>query len=382
MKKVLINGAGGFIGANLVEHFINAGYSVRESDIAGANLERAKSLGAEIAYAALNDPEAIDASMKGIDVVIHSAAIFNLAVPRDEIIATNVNGTRYYCEAALKHGVERFVLFSTVGVYGIPRCTNITEDDTKSPRNPYEESKWLSEQVGMKYHYERGLPLTALRPTLVYGPGSRYGQAMYVTLFSALKCWGFDNLPIPAGGKVNHHVHVLDVCSAVQTLAEASNLVHGQAFNVADEHPLTSASAMECFCELSGIKAELKPQALQFAMAPTLKHGQGLLKKHLLGTLNKRLEKTWPRLVERFNLEPAFQPTFDVGWLDYLWADHSYSTEKLKSLGWNAQVPTFTEGLPETVEWYRAQRWLPSIEEMQTFATETKQRNARQKLAS
>lgn len=374
MKRVLINGAGGFIGRHLVETFVNAGYQVRASDIESADLSWAQPLGVETVYASLNDPKAIEQSVKGMDIVVHSAAIFNLSVPRNTIIQTNVDGTRHYCEAAVKHGIQRFVFFSTSGVYGVPKKPYITEDGPKNPRNPYEESKWLSEQCAMSFHKKHQLPVVAVRPTLVYGPGSRYGQALYLSLFSALKCWGMESLYVPRGGKINHQVHVADVCQAVKVLAETNAAVEGEVFNVADREPTSAGEIIACLGELIGIETNFQPALLNTLLSPGLRHGQGLIEKHFLSNFNKRLEKTWPRIVEQCGLKPMLNPYFDSAWFNYLWADHSYSTKKIRRLGWEASVPSFQQGMPATLQWYREEGWLPTIDAMSDYAANRKAR--------
>lgn len=374
MKRILINGAGGFIGRHLVETFLRSGYQVRASDIASADLSWAQAQGVEIVHASLDDPKAIEKSVQGTDMVVHSAAIFNLSVPRNTIVQTNVDGTRHYCKAAVKHNVERFVFFSTSGIYGVPKKAFITEDGAKNPRNPYEESKWLSEQCAMSFHKKHGLPVVAIRPTLVYGPGSRYGQALYLSLFSSLKCWGIDSLYLPRGGKINHQVHVTDVCQAVKLLAETNAQVEGDVFNVADREPTSAGEIISCLGELTGIDIKLQPALLNTLLSPGLRHGQGLIDKHFLANFNKRLEKTWPRIVDYCGLKPMLNPYFDSAWLNYLWADHSYSTKKLRHLGWEASVPSFQQGMPATLQWYREQRWLPTVEAMANYAANRKAR--------
>lgn len=372
MTKVLINGAGGFIGSNLVKHFLKAGYSVRASDIEQADLSWAKALGAEICSASLTDASAIDASVKGVDIVIHTAAIFNLATPHDVIVKVNTEGTQHYCQASQNHKVKRLVMFSSTGVYGRPSYIPIRENGPKNPSSSYEISKWESEKIAMGFYKDQGLPVTVIRPTLVYGQGSKYGQSMYVGLFSSLKAWGQKTIPITRKGKINHHVHVDDVCSAVETLATADeNDVLGKAFNVADNAPLTAEETVKVFAKLTGLKTRTLPSLLNFALVPFYKHGQELLKKPLSG-VNRSMEKSWDEMVQNYALESALKPTFDIGWVDYLWADHAYNTKALKSLGWSPKYESFTTGMPKVIEWYREQGWIPTIDQLTEYS-QTKQ---------
>lgn len=360
--SVLVTGAGGFIGASLVRALAAEGYRVRASDLPQVDLRWARDLGAEIVPSALEDAPSIDRAVAGCARVVHAAAIFDLSVDAATIRRVNVEGTERFCEAAVRHGVKRLVLFSTAGVYGVPQDKPAREDSPKRPRNAYETSKWESEQVAMRYHRERGLAVTALRPTLVYGPGSKYGQAMYLALFSLLRYWGLRRLPIPAGGKLTHHVHVDDVVAAALTLLEADG-VAGRAFNVADDTPIDAEAALRFYCDSVGITLTRLPAALQPALGPALRYGPRLFAGRL-ARLNAAMERTWPRLVGEAGLAPVLRPRLDAGWFDYLWADHVYATDALRGLGWRPRR-SFHEGIAETLAWYRAQRWLPTKEFLQ-----------------
>lgn len=374
--RILVNGAGGFIGSNLVRQLALAGHCVRASDLPAVDLGWAKALGAEVESAALLDAAAIERSLKDVDVVVHSAAIFDLSVPADEIMRVNTEGTRNYCKAAVKQGVKRLVQFSTVGVYGVPAEPKIAESGKKRPRNAYERSKWESEKIAMGYHGKNGLRIAAVRPTLVYGPGSRYGQAMYLTLFSCLRAWGLDSLPLPAGGKLTHHVHVDDVCSAVRVLIEAGDDAYGRPYNIADTAPLSSESVMAFLCREMAMDVRWLPERTNAAVGPLFRWGQPVLRSYLQD-LNTRMEKTWKGLIERQGLKPALKPKFDEGWLDYLWADHSFSTAALQGIGWRPTVKSFLQGMPRTIDWYRAERWLPSRGQLNDEALRRQQRRSK-----
>lgn len=377
-KRILVNGAGGFIGGNVVRRLLARGYRVRASDQPGVDLSWAAQAGAETAAASLLDAKAIARSLRGVDVVVHAAAIFDLTTPAETIIRVNTQGTHNYCRAAVNQGVQRLIQFSTVGVYGVPNRRAIAESGRKRPRNPYEASKWQSEQIAMSYAGQNGLRVAALRPTLVYGPGSRYGQAIYLTLFACLAAWGVKRLPVPAGGRLTHHIHVDDVAAAVEALIEANVSAYGRAYNVADSLPLNSQQVLDLLSRQMGFELNLLPAALNSVLAPSFRWGQPWLVKYL-ANLNRRMQNTWKAFGERGWVQPALTPKFDQGWLDYLWADHSFSTKALQHLGWRPSVPSFLQGLPPTIAWYRQQRWLPTVQQLQAFAQELRQKRRQHK---
>lgn len=358
-ERVLITGAGGFIGSYLAEHFLQSGYAVRVSDRTGVDLSKLTSLGAESIPASLEDREALRKVVKGVDVVIHPAAIFDLAVPLDRMRAVNVEGTRNLCEACLSNGtIRRFVQFSSVAVYGSLDRIPCKEEDRKAPRIPYEVTKWESEQVAFEYHRRHGLPVTALRPTLVYGPRSKYGHAMFLGIYGILKAVdGRTRLPLFDGGPSSHHVHVDDVVSAVDLLVRDDRAV-GEAFNVADER---SVSATEFQAAL------IRP--LGFQTGRTLNVTRPVWKGFmwlalrvpgwLNARINVRLKAGWEGLVRSGKLKPELCPRWDQQWLYFFTYDQHFDTSKLKALGFKPKYPDFLQGIAQTIGWYREQGWLP-----------------------
>ena len=77
---------------------------------------------------------------------------------------------------------------------------------------------------------------------------------------------------------------------------------------------------------------------------------------------NRRITSAWDRLVEREGLVPALSPRLDLDFFDYVLSGHSYDTSALRSLGFRCSHADPIEGLAQTADWYREQRWLPPLE--------------------
>lgn len=358
--KVFLNGAGGFLGSHVAEKLIEAGHKVKACDMPNIDLSRAKAIGCEIGYATLDDTEKIKKEMKGCDAVIHTAAIFNFAVPMPKMWQVNVEGTENVCKIACELGVEKFVMFSTVGVYGRPVRVPCKEDDPKNPRNPYEITKWESEKVAFKYHKDHGLPVFAIRPTLVYGPRSRYGVIQYLCGLTSLKLnYKLKSLPIIKGGPVSHMVHAEDVARAVVFLLKRDDVI-GNSYNIVDEGPLTVEDYFKTLLDCVDIKAIPKIPYSPFLWRKTAEFIAN--KGHMLiRRLNKRIRRDWEEIVKKFDLVKAFEPDLHLDWLLYASADHYYDNSKIKALGFEFKHPRFADELKNVVEWYRENRWLPRI---------------------
>lgn len=179
--KVLITGAGGFIGSHLAEALIGAGaevtalirYSSRGDWGNLEHLPRDKKASLRVVAGNIEDSDFVDRAAAGNDVIFHLAALigipYSYAAPRS-YIRTNVEGTLNVLEAARRHGARRIIHTSTSEVYGSARFTPMTEDHPLQAQSPYAASKVGADQLARSYHLSFHLPVSILRPFNTYGP--------------------------------------------------------------------------------------------------------------------------------------------------------------------------------------------------------------------
>ena len=139
----------------------------------------------------VRDADDVDAAMRGVDTVIHLAAITGAASTHDrraETFAVNRDGTETVCRAAGEHGVENLVLASSCNNYGRAERTELDETTAQRPLNPYAESKVAAEQILADAIAEYGYAGTALRMSTNYGhaPGIRFNLVVNHFVFRAL----------------------------------------------------------------------------------------------------------------------------------------------------------------------------------------------------
>ena len=176
-SRVLVTGGAGHIGSNVVDAVLaeDASSVVVYDNFAEGNLRNLESAvetgRAEVVARDIRDYEDLEAAMKGIHFVFHTASIMLLearAMPR-KAIETNVIGTFNVLQAAAKCGVQKVVFSSTGSVYGEPLHVPMEENHPYNNETFYGATKIAGEQFCRNFHRERKLAFVALRYFNVYG---------------------------------------------------------------------------------------------------------------------------------------------------------------------------------------------------------------------
>jgi len=357
--KVFINGATGLVGLSVVDAFVEAGHDVRASDRPGSDTRELEKREVDIILADLEDKDKLAECVKGMDTVVHVAGLFDLGAPLDLLDEVNHRGVRNMCEAALQNApnLQRFLQVSTVGVYGKPVRCPCREEDPKRPRNDYERTKWLGEKAAFEYHHKHGLPVAAIRPTLIYGPRARYGHAMFIASLCLLKETGREFIYALKSGPRSSHVHIDDVGRAAFLVAQ-SDKASGKAFNVAAPQPVEGTDFFRFLAEPLGI--EVKPV---IPYVGTVVSAMGavadLMPSWPLDALNRRLGRAWDRLVDEKGIKHELTLRLDKDWIGYTTADNFYDVSAIEELGMEWKWPDTGKGLASTIEWYRENLWIP-----------------------
>jgi len=144
----------------------------------------------------------------GLDVVVHSAAVrHRYGVDAATYRASNVDLVERAMHACAAAGVRRFVLVSSVGVYGFPTILPVTERAPYAPRTLYSATKMEAELRARRAAAGLGLELVIARPTIVYGRGDRNG--MLGKMASMIQAGSYR--VVGSGKNLLHHAHVDDV---------------------------------------------------------------------------------------------------------------------------------------------------------------------------
>jgi len=193
-KKVLVTGAGGFIGSHLVERLVELGARVRALVRYNSRndwgllelLPAAVKDHLEVVAGDITDPFGVARALAGCEVVFHLAAL--IAIPYSYIapsqfVAVNCGGTLNLLEAARQQGVGRFVHTSTSETYGTAQYTPIDEKHPLKGQSPYSASKIGADKLAESYYLSFGVPVATIRPFNTYGP-RQSARAVIPTIIS------------------------------------------------------------------------------------------------------------------------------------------------------------------------------------------------------
>lgn len=175
---ILVTGASGFIGSHLAETLLDKENKIRvlvksKQDIGNlAELSQDKLSRIEILEGDLTDKSQMDNLLKGVSCVFHLAAIARpMNVPNETYFKVNVDGTRNLLSSCKKNGIKKFVLISSMSVFGYSRDRRpLNESSPKLPVSAYGESKLIQENLVVEFCKINDIFLVVVRPPMVFGP--------------------------------------------------------------------------------------------------------------------------------------------------------------------------------------------------------------------
>ncbi|MAS36829.1 MAG: epimerase [Anaerolineaceae bacterium] len=220
----LITGGAGFLGINLVRYLLERGHKVVSLDIADFDYPERSQI-TEI-KGDIRDRAKVDEAMQGVDIVIHTAAALPLYSEQD-IMTTDLDGTRNVIDSAYTNGAKRFIHVSSTAVYGIPDHHPLREDDKLDGVGPYGKAKIMAEEVCLEYR-KKGMCVPIIRPKSFIGP-ERLG------VFALLYDWAKDGHGFPMIGSGNNRYQLLDVedlCDAIYLCATLDADKANDTFNI------------------------------------------------------------------------------------------------------------------------------------------------------
>jgi nucleoside-diphosphate-sugar epimerase len=338
--KILVTGAGGFLGVNVVERLVAHGHSdircfLRDKGKAG----RIEALAAanpgchvEICYGNLKSKADCARAVADVEIVIHLAA--GLKGAPAELFVDSVVTARNLLEALGARtqpsiANTRVVLVSSFGVYGVASLGRGARVDESTPlepfpdrRDPYSHSKLRQEQLVREYQQKLGFELVVLRPGVIYGPGGgAFSNRVGIQVGPVFVHMGGSNL-LPLSYVVN--------CAEAIVVAATHADAAGQVYNVHDDEMPTASEYLRAYKK--HVKRVRSVRLPYFATR--------FLARSLEG-YHRRSQGQLPAIITRYKAAAA-------------WGGNTFSNAKLHGLGWRPLVSTH-DGMMRTFEYLRAQ---------------------------
>lgn len=292
-KRVLVTGAGGFIGSWLTEELLKRGANVSvliddSGPIGDAGIAHVRDK-LTVFNGNIMKPDSLDAAVKDQELVFHLAALtqvihsFGLA---REFYEVNAIGTLNVLEKIRNSkSLEFFMFSSTDKVYGEPMKLPIEESHQLSPKSPYDASKLAGDVLVYSYHKTYGLPAGRTRWSNTIG-GRDVNILRAVPDFITSIMNGKPPTIRGDGKQIRDYMHVSDAISGILTVAEKKNKSNGEVFNLGTERPTSVLEIAELVIEKMGKKGKMKPVVLG-------KNNPGEIDKQYLSAKKAKKELGW-----------------------------------------------------------------------------------------
>jgi NAD dependent epimerase/dehydratase len=266
-QRVLVTGAGGFIGSHLVEECVAQGWQVRalvrynSRNHWGWLEESARRSEIEVITGDVRDYDSVVRAMKGCETVFHLAAL--IGIPYSYVsplayIRTNVEGTYNILESARNLEVKKVLITSTSETYGTAQYVPIDERHPAVGQSPYAATKVAADQLALSYHRSFALPVRVVRPFNTFGP-RQSARAFIPTVISQIL---HNQRPLRLGNlaPTRDYTYVKDTASAFVALAR-SDQFDGLPVNVGLGSEISMEKLVHKIAQLMGAEVNVTNSA-------------------------------------------------------------------------------------------------------------------------
>ena len=180
MQKILVTGANGFIGSNLVKRLLYEGNEVRSLVRKTSDLSFLDGLNTELFYGDINNVESLKTVLNDIDLVFHVAGLAADWGPYSIFDKVNFQGTKNVAQTAANAKVKKLVYISTVAFHGFGKINMTEESPVAKNLIPYADTKYKAEQWLWDFQNQTDMKITAVRPGNVFGVNDRTFMLKYL----------------------------------------------------------------------------------------------------------------------------------------------------------------------------------------------------------
>ena len=323
MENILVTGANGFIGSNLVKRLLDEGNLVRGLVRSTSDLSFLKGLNVELVFGDITDINSLRPAMKGIDKVYHVAGLAADWGPYKKFESINFHGTIKVAKTAEAYGVKKMIYISTVAFHGFGK-TNMNEESPLGKNLiPYARTKFLAEQWLWEFSRTSKMKITAVRPGNVYGINDRTFISKYLDAMKSGKFAQIDH-----GKSKTCPIYVENLIDII-TLVGNNDKADGEAFIATD-----------------GLDIDWNEFNTRLATAMNIKLKKISLPYHILKPLIILTEKIYKNILPKNEPFITFYRICNAG------KDYHFSIGKLiHYFNYEPRI-SIEESIDKTVDWY------------------------------
>lgn len=261
-NKILVTGAGGFIGSHLVEELLKQGFIVKAFIKYNSRnnfgwLDGLSNSNLEFVTGDVRDYDSVSAAISDCHSVFHLAAL--IGIPYSYVsplayIKTNIEGTYNILESSKKAGVENIIITSTSETYGSAQYVPINELHPLVGQSPYSASKISSDEISLSYYRSFDLPVKIVRPFNTFGPRQSARAvipSIIIQLLNGKKTINIGNL-----SPVRDFTFVSDTVNGFLKVYNQKELL-GEVVNIGSGFGISISDIFSKISELTNIKSHL-----------------------------------------------------------------------------------------------------------------------------
>jgi NAD dependent epimerase/dehydratase len=264
--RVLVTGAGGFIGSHLVERLVREGarvramvhYNARGSwgnlDFLPPDIQK----DFEVYAGDVTDSSSVRTAVQGCETVFHLAALIGIPysyLAPQSYVTTNITGTLNVLNAVRELGIGKMVHTSTSETYGSAIYTPIDEKHPLQGQSPYSASKIGADKIAESFYLSFEVPVATIRPFNAFGP-RQSARAVIPTVISQLLC-GVKKIHLGSLSPIRDFTYVEDTVSGFLAVASSPKAV-GQVINIGSGRGVTIGETAAQIIKLTGEDASIE----------------------------------------------------------------------------------------------------------------------------
>lgn len=323
MQKVLVTGANGFIGSNLVKYLIEKGHDVSVLVRKTSDLKFLEGLDIHYHYGDITDINSLIAPMSDIDLLFHVAGLAFDWGPYDHYHKVNFVGTQNVVKTAIKTKVPKIVHISTVAFHGFGYY-NISEDyPVSNDLIPYAETKYLAEQWLFEYTKDKDINCTAVRPGNVFG----YNDHTFIEKYIDVMKKG-QMAYVNKGKSKTCPTYIENLIHGIYLSSQSPN-ADGEAFFITDGLDITWKTFTDTLANELGLKTP------KLSTPYRLAHSIAALLEFLYKSLGIKKDP----FITKYRVNNGGK-------------DYHFSIEKARKLIGYSSIVDFETSIKRTVKWY------------------------------